>query len=177
MTADDKRLDILRKAIRDIPDFPKKGILFRDITPLLGDPKALRTTLDLLEERYRDEQLDRIVAVESRGFIFGCALADRLGIGFAPVRKPGKLPWKTVSVSYDLEYGSDTVEMHSDALEKGERVLLVDDLLATGGTAAATCELVERIGGKVVGAAFVVELLALKGREKIPNVPVFSLVD
>lgn len=176
MTADDKRLDILRNAIRDIPDFPKKGILFRDITPLLGDPEALRTTLDLLEERYRDTKLDRIVAVESRGFIFGCALADRLGVGFAPVRKPGKLPWKTVAVSYDLEYGSDTVEIHADAVGEGEQVLLVDDLLATGGTAAATWELVKRLGGEVVGAAFVVELEALRGRDKIPNVPVFSLV-
>jgi len=174
---DDNLLQIVKNGIRDVPDFPKEGILFRDITPLLGDPTALKATLDIMEKEYSGEVLDKIVAVESRGFIFGCALADRLGVGFVPVRKPGKLPWKTVSISYELEYGSDTVEMHEDALKAGEKVLLVDDLLATGGTAAATIKLVEKLGGELVGAAFVVELKALKGRALLGDVPVFSLVE
>ncbi len=172
-----KKLETVKNAIRDVPDFPKPGILFRDITPLLGDADALRATLDLLEEQYRGEKLDKIAAVESRGFIFGCALADRLKTGFIPVRKPGKLPWKTVQVSYDLEYGSDTVEMHQDAVKPGENVLLVDDLLATGGTAGATVELIRKLGGKIVGAAFVVELKDLDGRKALGDIPVFSLVD
>jgi adenine phosphoribosyltransferase len=173
---DDPRREVIRKAIRAIPDFPKPGILFRDITPLLGDPEAFRATIDLLHDRYVSERIDRIVALESRGFLFGAALGLRLGVGLAPIRKKGKLPGKKVSVSYALEYGTDTLEMHEDALSSGARVLIVDDLLATGGTAAAAAELVAKVGGQVVGASFVIELGFLNGRDKLKDIEAFSIL-
>ncbi|MFH1131171.1 MAG: adenine phosphoribosyltransferase [Pseudomonadota bacterium] len=164
----DPRIALMKEHIRDIPDFPKPGILFRDITPLLASPKAFGAAIDLLVERYQDKKVDHIVAVESRGFIFGGPLALRLGIALTIVRKPGKLPFKTHEVSYELEYGTSTLQIHQDALKKGARVVILDDLLATGGTAAATCKLAEKLGAKVVECAFAIELEALKGRENIP---------
>ncbi len=166
----------LADTIRSIPDFPKKGILFRDITTLLQDPRALHQTLDELEAHYRDSGVDCIAGIESRGFIFGAALADRMGTGFVTIRKPGKLPAETISAEYALEYGTDRIEMHADALQKGSRVLLVDDLLATGGTAAAACTLVEKAGGAVASCCFVVELAGLKGRDLLSGHDVFSLI-
>ncbi len=166
----------LKSFIRDVPDFPKKGILFRDITPALIDPAAFSLICDLLYKRYHDAGIDKIVSIESRGFIFASVLAFRLGKGFVPLRKPGKLPWKTVCESYELEYGRSTLEMHSDAVEPGDRVLVIDDLLATGGTAAAAVKLVENRGGTVDEIAFVIELGALKGREKLKGRAIFSLI-
>lgn len=157
----------LREFVRDVPDFPKPGILFRDITPLLADGRALETCLAALEERARKLAPDVVVGIESRGFIFGVPLASRLGVGFVPVRKPGKLPARTVAESYALEYGEDSIEIHEDALARGERVLVVDDLLATGGTASAAARLVRRLGAELVGLLFVIELGALGGREKL----------
>src|SRR3989338_2491339 len=148
----------LKELIRDVPDFPKKGILFKDITPLLKDPQALRMATDLLADVFRDKKIDQVVGIESRGFILSPILAYQLGVGFVPVRKKGKLPARTESVTYDLEYGQDTLEIHQDAIEKGMRVVIVDDLLATGGTAEAVVQLVDRLGGGVVGLAFLVEL-------------------
>ena len=162
--------------IRDIPDFPVKGILFKDITPLLQDPTAFRETVNALAAHYEGLAIDAVVAIESRGFIFGAPLAYRLGAGFVPVRKPGKLPAASTSVAYALEYGTNTLEMHLDAVLPGQKVLIVDDLLATGGSAAAAAELVERLGGQVVGLAFVVELEFLKGRARLNGRDVFSLV-
>lgn len=170
------RVAQIRDIIRDVPDFPKPGILFRDITPLLGSPVALRATLDLLEERFRGSALDRIVGMESRGFLFGAPLADRLGVGFAPIRKPGKLPCAVEAMTYALEYGTDTLEIHKDAIAAGQRVLVVDDLLATGGTARAAVDLVRRLGGEVVACAFVVELAGLQGRARLEGETVHSLV-
>jgi len=170
-------VDLIRDSIRDIPDFPKPGIVFKDITPLLADPAAFSRTLDLLAERYREQSIDRIVGIESRGFLFGAALADRLGVGFAPARKPGKLPYTSVREEYSLEYGTDAIEMHQDAIPEAGKVLIVDDLLATGGTAAAAIALVKKLGGDVVEVAFVVELGFLEGRAKLGDVPVFSLVN
>ncbi len=164
-------LTFLRETLRRIPDFPKPGILFRDITPLLSDPKAFKLVLDGLQEGLDAKEITKIVAMESRGFLFGTALADRLGLGFVPIRKPGKLPWKTKAVTYELEYGTDTLEIHADALDGNDRVWIVDDLLATGGTAKATVELVELLGAKVLGASFVVELEELQGRKVLENVP------
>jgi adenine phosphoribosyltransferase len=168
-------IDIAAK-IRAIQDFPKEGILFRDITPLLQDPAALRYTVDRLADYAASRQIDMIVGAESRGFILGAAMAYKLGVGFAPARKPGKLPWKTVSASYALEYGTDSLEMHEDAVRPGMRVLVHDDLLATGGTAKAKCDLVEKLGGVVAGLAFIIELVDLRGREKLAGYDVFSLV-
>lgn len=162
--------------IRPVPDFPTPGILFRDITPLLLDPDALRRTLGELARPYASERIDRVAAIESRGFIFGVPLALELGCGFVPVRKLGRLPRETRSREYALEYGRNHLEMHVDALEPGDRVLIVDDLLATGGTAAATAEIVEELGGEVVALAFVVELQALGGRGALGGRPVHSLV-
>jgi adenine phosphoribosyltransferase len=166
----------LAAIIRDIPDFPVKGILFKDITPLLREPKAYRQAVEQLAERYRGEEIDQVLAIESRGFIFGAALALELGAGFVPVRKPGKLPSDTIAVEYSLEYGTNRLEIHTDAIRPGERVLVVDDLLATGGSAQAAIELVERLGGKVVGAAFVIELQSLCGAERLAGYPVYSLI-
>jgi adenine phosphoribosyltransferase len=166
----------LRAYIRDIPDFPKPGILFKDITPLLAHPAAFRASIDQLQARYAGQKLDAIAAAEARGFIFGAPLAERLGVGFVPIRKPGKLPYATIALEYQLEYGSDRLEVHSDALEPGRRVLLLDDVLATGGTMKACCDLVERTGAQVVACAFVVELNFLSGRAKLAPHEVFSLM-
>lgn len=172
----DPRAALLRARIRDIPDFPKPGILFRDLTPLMGDGAAMRTTVEMLVEKIAPHRADTIVAIESRGFIFGAPAAVALGIGFAPVRKPGKLPWRTTRRTYDLEYGTDSLEMHADAVVQGTRVVIVDDLLATGGTAAATVDLVRAQGGLVVGVAVVVELELLRGRERLAGFPVDALI-
>ncbi len=166
----------LASTIRSVPDFPIEGILFYDITTLLKDSKALKASVDQLVDHYKDAGIDVVVGMESRGFIFGMPAAYQLGIGFVPVRKPGKLPAETVSESYDLEYGTNTLEIHVDAIEKGQKVLIVDDLLATGGTAKATCNLVEKLGGEIVGVAFVIELNFLNGREKLQGYDVFSLL-
>ena len=166
----------LKALIRDIPDFPKPGILFRDITTLLSDPAGLRYSIDTLASKIEDWQPEYIVGMESRGFIFGAALAYKLGIGFIPIRKPGKLPVAVWSVEYALEYGTDKLEIHQDAAPPGSRVAIVDDLIATGGTAAATAKLVREIGGDLVGCAFLIELDALDGRSHLPDVPIISLV-
>ncbi len=171
------KLDDLKSKIRDVPDFPIKGIMFRDITTLLDDTEAFRFVIDHLYDRYRDKEIDRLVAVESRGFIFGGALADRLGCGFVPARKAGKLPADTVEESYSLEYGTATLQLHADAIEKGQRILIFDDLLATGGTLAATAKLVERLGGEIVEIAVLIELTFLKGRELIKDYPFYSMVE
>ena len=172
----DPRVALLRSRIRDIPDFPKPGILFRDLTPLMGHGPSMRIAVEMLVEKVSPHAADAIVAVESRGFIFGAPVATSLGLGFAPVRKPGKLPWRTTRRTYDLEYGTDSLEMHADAVVEGTRVVIVDDLLATGGTAAATIELVRAQGGHVVALAVVVELELLKGRDRLGGVPVDSLL-
>jgi adenine phosphoribosyltransferase len=169
-------MDNLKRLIREIPDFPKPGILFYDITTLLKDKTGLRGAIDGLKAHYADTGIDTVLGIEARGFIFAPALAYALGAGFVPVRKPKKLPGESASVSYDLEYGSDTLEVHRDAIGEGHRVLIVDDLLATGGTAAATAKLVEQLGGQVVGLGFLVELTFLNGREKLPGKDVFSLL-
>lgn len=165
----------LEALIRDVPDFPKPGIIFKDITPLLADPDALKYTADQLAGQYADENIQLVTGIESRGFIFGSMIAERLDVGFAPIRKPGKLPAEKLSESYTLEYGTDTVEMHVDVVNPGSRVLMTDDLLATGGTMQAACRLVEKLQGIVVGASFVIELSFLRGREKLPC-PVHSLI-
>jgi adenine phosphoribosyltransferase len=176
MTKLAQKLALIRSTIREVPDHPRPGILFYDITPVLSTPAAFGACIDVLCERFRDSRLDRIVGMESRGFLFGCPMADRLGVGFVPVRKPGKLPCEVESVSYELEYGTDTLEIHTDAIEQGQRVLVVDDLLATGGTASAAVDLVRRLGGEVVSCAFVVELAFLAGRKRIQGEDIFSLV-
>ena len=168
--------DQLKKLIREIPDFPKKGILFYDITTLLKDKSGYAALLDQLAEHYIGKQVDLILGMEARGFIFGPALAYRLNAGFVPVRKPGKLPAATARVEYDLEYGSNALEVHTDAIEKGQRVLIVDDLLATGGTAQATAQLATTLGAQIAGLGFVVELDFLKGRDKLKTYDVFSLL-
>ena len=166
----------LEKFIRDIPDFPKPGIIFKDITPLLKDKAAFKKVIIDLADKYKSKKIDLVVAVESRGFIFGSALAHKLGIGFVPVRKKGKLPHKTINATYALEYGTDTLEMHADAILPGEKALIVDDLLATGGTAKAVTELIQKLQGKVAGIAFVIELEFLKGREKLKGYTINSLI-
>ncbi len=168
--------DGLKKLIREVPDFPKKGILFYDITTLLKDKLGFARLIDALSANYIGKDIDLVLGMEARGFIFGPALAYRLNAGFVPVRKPGKLPAETVKISYDLEYGSNALEIHKDAIGKGQRVLIVDDLLATGGTAVATAELANGLGAKIAGLAFVVELDFLKGRDKLANYDVFSLL-
>ncbi len=166
----------LTQFIRDIPDFPKPGILFRDITPLLANPLAFRSAIDLMALHYHGRQIDVIAAAEARGFVFAAPLAIELGIGFIPIRKRGKLPYRVHSLTYELEYGSDTMEMHQDALSPGHRVLLVDDLLATGGTMKACCELVEQTGATIAGCAFLVELAFLGGRQKLTPYDSFSVI-
>jgi adenine phosphoribosyltransferase len=166
----------LKKLIREVPDFPKPGILFYDITTLLKDPRGLRGVIDGLKEHYQNSGVDLVIGIEARGFIFAPAIAYALGAGFIPVRKPKKLPGERISVTYDLEYGSDTLEMHTGAVAEGHRVLIVDDLLATGGTAAATARLVEETGGTVAGLGFAVELTFLNGRQKLNGYDVFSLI-
>jgi adenine phosphoribosyltransferase len=169
-------MDHLKKLIREVPDFPKPGILFYDITTLLKDPTGLRDLTDSMVARYADNPPDVVLGIEARGFIFGPLMASRLGTGFIPVRKPGKLPAEKSRISYDLEYGQDTVEIHTDAIVEGQRVLVVDDLLATGGTARATCDLVESLGGKIHGLSFVVELTFLPGREKLEGYDIHSVL-
>lgn len=159
----------LTSYIRSIPDWPKKGILFRDITPLLGEAKAFAAAVDALADGFKNKNIDYVAAVEARGFIFGAAVAVKLNAGFVPIRKKGKLPFKIDSVTYDLEYGTDTLQVHVDAVKKGSGVLMIDDLLATGGTMAAACRLIEKIGARIEGIAFLIELKALKGREKIKD--------
>ena len=169
-------MDDLKQLIREVPDFPKPGINFYDITTLLKHPEGLRKTVDALAKSFEGERVDTVVGIEARGFIFAPALAYHLGAGFVPVRKPKKLPAECVSVSYDLEYGQDTLEMHRDAVGAGHRVLIADDLLATGGTAKAVCDLVEKLGGTVAGLGFVVELEFLPGRKKLEGYDVRSLI-
>lgn len=164
----------LNQYIRDIQDFPKEGILFKDITPLLANPKAVKECMALLLNNLKDRKIDIVVGVESRGFFFATLLAYELGAGFVPVRKPKKLPYKTISASYELEYGTDKLEVHSDAIKPGDRVLIHDDVLATGGTAKAVCELVERLGGEIVQCNFLMELSFLNGREKLGNREVYA---
>jgi adenine phosphoribosyltransferase len=166
----------LRDRVRDVPDFPKPGIVFKDLMPLVADAVYFRETIDRLAELARPRQPDIILGAEARGFIFGGALADRLGCGFVPARKPGKLPWNTVEATYDLEYGTDSLQVHADAIGKGTRVIVHDDVLATGGTARAKTELVEQLGGEVVGLLFVVELTFLNGRDKLTGYDVESLI-
>jgi adenine phosphoribosyltransferase len=166
----------LKKLIREVPDFPKPGILFYDITTLLKDPAGLRAVIDALQTHYQNVRIDIVLGVEARGFIFAPALALALGAGFVPVRKPKKLPAETVAISYQLEYGSDSLEIHKDAIQPGQNVLILDDLLATGGTAAAVAKLVEKLGGRVAGLGFVVELDFLHGRDKLAGYEVFSLL-
>jgi adenine phosphoribosyltransferase len=168
-----KKMD-LKQYIRSIPDWPKKGILFRDITPLLGDPRAFAAAVEALSADFSGAGVDYVAAVEARGFIFGSAVAEKLAAGFVPIRKKGKLPWQTERFTYDLEYGTDTLEVHRDAVRSGSKVLMVDDLLATGGTMAAACKLIEKIGGRVAGIAFLVELADLKGRAKLTGYKVTS---
>ena len=169
-------MDTLKAKIRHVPDFPKAGILFYDVTTLLRDPQGLRTTIDSLSLPYEGRGIDLVVGIESRGFILGAAVADRIGAGFVLVRKVGKLPSATIKASYSLEYGTDSLEMHKDAIEPGQRVLIVDDLLATGGTAAAAVSLVKQLGGKVEGLAFLIELLELKGRDKMPGEQITTIL-
>ncbi|WP_026110224.1 adenine phosphoribosyltransferase [Flavobacterium sp. WG21] len=164
----------MKKYIRDIQGFPKKEILFKDITPLLNDPIARKETVFILAESLKGQKIDKVVGAESRGFFFGILLAQELNAGFVPVRKPNKLPYDTISASYELEYGTDSLEMHTDAIKKGDRVLIHDDVLATGGTAKSVCELVERLGGEIVQCNFLMELSFLNGREKINSYPIFS---
>jgi len=166
----------LKGIIRDIPDFPKKGVIFKDITTLLEDGKSFQRMVDLLSHRYWDKKIKRIIGVEARGFILGAALAYKLGVGITLVRKPGKLPNKTIKKTYALEYGTDTLEIHADALQPGDRVLIADDLLATGGTVAAVVELVESLGAELVDCAFLAELDFLEGRKRLPQDKVFSLI-
>lgn len=166
----------LKQFIRDIPDFPIEGIMFRDITTLLAHPDAFRVAIDGLLTPYKGEQIDKVVVIESRGFIFGTPMAYQLNAGVVPVRKPGKLPAETLTEEYSLEYGTNTLQIHADAIEKGERVIIVDDLLATGGTVEASIRLVEKLGGEIVGISFLAELMDLNGRDRVGDYPYYSLV-
>ena len=166
----------LKKYIADIPDFPEPGVIFRDVTPLLANKDAYQESIQLISEFAKDKKVDVIVGPEARGFLFGCPVAYKVNAGFVPVRKPGKLPRETVSASYDLEYGKNEVHIHADSIKPGENVVIIDDLLATGGTVEATIQLVEQLGGKVVGIAFLIELEALKGREKLKDYNVYSVL-
>lgn len=168
--------DYLKGLIRDIPDFPKEGILFRDITTLLKDIKGLKDVIDIFSERYKDKGIKYILGADARGFIFGAAIAYNIGAGFVPIRKKGKLPYKKITESYDLEYGSNAIEIHEDAIEKGDKVVIVDDLLATGGTAKAMIDLVNKLGGNIEELAFLIELEDLDGRSKLGNEKVFSIL-
>lgn len=170
-------IEEIKMRIRDVPDFPKKGIVFKDITTLLKSGPAFREVIDILGERYQGKEIDAVVGVESRGFILASALAYRLETGMVPVRKPGKLPAATFRASYELEYGKDELEIHQDAFQERDRILIIDDLLATGGTGLATAELVEKIKGEIIEIAFLIELTFLKGREKLKGYPVFSLIE
>ena len=170
-------MEQLRRIIRDVPDFPKEGIVFKDITPLLGDPASFRKAINFMAEPLAEREFDALIGIESRGFIFAAALAYELNKGHIPVRKPGKLPADTVQVTYDLEYGSDTLEMHADAIASGQRVVIVDDVLATGGTARGVADLVEKVGGRVEAFSFLIELDFLKGRERIADYEIQSVLN
>jgi adenine phosphoribosyltransferase len=172
-----KSCEYIKSKVRSIPDWPIKGVIFRDITTLLQDPAAHREICSIFYNRYADKNIDKIVGIDARGFLFGSVLAYKLGVGFVPVRKNGKLPYKTISESYTLEYGQETIEIHEDALVPGERVVVIDDLMATGGTIAAAVNLVEKLGGDIVECAFVVELPDLKGKQKLGNRQVFSIIE
>lgn len=167
---------LLEKSIRSIPDFPKPGILFRDVTTLIQNKTAFKKAVDLLAKKYKGKGFDKVVGVEARGFIFGAAVAHKIGAGFIPVRKKGKLPFKTISTTYELEYGTDTLEIHQDAISAGEKILIIDDLLATGGTVKAVIELVKQLAGEIAGIGFVIELVDLHGKDKFKEYPVYSLV-
>ncbi len=167
---------MLKELVRDIPDFPKEGIIFKDITPLLQNPSSLKEIVDKFSDHYANRKIDVIVGAEARGFLFGPAVAINLNAGFVPVRKPGKLPYETASMTYDLEYGTDTLQIHKDAVKAGDNVLMLDDLLATGGTMVASCKLVESIGGKITGCAFLIELGFMIGKEMLSKYDVFSLI-
>ena len=167
----------LKKAIRSIPDWPIKGVIFRDLTTLMLDPAAFKESCDIFYNRYKDMGIEKIVGIDARGFVFGAVLAYHLNIGFVPVRKKGKLPYTTISESYSLEYGEDVLEIHEDALKKGERVIIIDDLIATGGTVGATAKLVEKLEAEIIECAFVVELPDLKGRDQIKNHKVFAIIE
>ena len=169
-------MDYIRNLIRDIPDFPKKGIVFKDITPVLSDIKALRLSVEKMAEPFMNQNIDVVVGIESRGFLFGTPIADILDASFVPVRKPGKLPWKTKKVSYKLEYGTDSLEIHLDAMEEGQNILIVDDLLATGGTAEATCKLISKLDATIKGFSVLVELEFLEGRKRLNQYNVHSIV-
>ncbi len=169
-------MEELKRLIRNIPDFPKKGILFRDITTLIGRSEGFRKAVDELAQEYADKNIEFVVGIEARGFILGGAVAYRLGAGFVPVRKEGKLPYRTITATYELEYGKDTLALHEDSIRKGSRILIVDDLLATGGTASCVTKLVERLGGKIIGIIFLIELTDLKGRDKLKDYPVHSII-
>jgi adenine phosphoribosyltransferase len=173
---DDTGVEPLRRLIRDVPDYPKPGIVFKDITPLLADPAGLSLAVELLTQPFRSQHIDLVVGAESRGFIFGTAVARNLSAGFIPIRKPGKLPCETLSAEYELEYGTDTLEMHTDALSGARNVLMVDDLLATGGTMAASCDLVEKLGGQIIGVTVLIELTFLNGRDKLKRYPLHSVI-
>lgn len=176
MMKQDKLIKKLKESIRDIPDFPKKGIVFKDITTLLKDGKKFKSAVDCIIARYKNKKIDKVVAIEARGFILGSAIAYKLGSGIVPVRKKGKLPYKTNSIEYELEYGKDSLEIHEDAIEPNDSILIVDDLLATGGTMNAVCDLVERSKGKITGIAFLIELSFLKGRRKLKGRDIFTLI-
>lgn len=167
----------LKETIRSIPDWPIKGVIFRDLTTLMQKPQAFKESCDILYERYQDMDIDKIVGIDARGFVFGAVLAYKLGIGFVPVRKKGKLPCKTIQETYSLEYGEDTLEIHEDAVKKGEKVIIVDDLIATGGTVGATVKLVRKLGADIVECAFIVELPDLKGRDQIQDCKVFAITE
>ena len=167
----------LKETIRSIPDWPIKGVIFRDLTTLMQNPQAFKESCDILYDRYKDMSIDKIVGIDARGFVFGAVLAYKLGIGFVPVRKKGKLPWKTIQETYSLEYGEDTLEIHEDAVEKGEKIIIVDDLIATGGTVGATVKLVKKLGADIIECAFIVELPELKGRDQIQDCKVFSITE
>jgi len=167
---------LLEKSIRNIADFPKPGIIFRDVTTLIQNKVAFKKSIDLLAKQYKGRRIDKVVGVEARGFIFGSAIAYKIGASFVPVRKKGKLPYKTISTTYALEYGTDTLEIHQDAISPGEKILIIDDLLATGGTVKATADLVNQLGGKILGIGFVIELIDLHGKAKLKDYPVYSLV-
>ncbi|MFQ5911914.1 MAG: adenine phosphoribosyltransferase [Nitrospinota bacterium] len=169
-------MEDLKRMIRDIPDFPRKGVIFKDITTLLSNAKAFATAIDLIGDRYIDQKVDLVVGAEARGFVFGAALAYKLNAGAILIRKTGKLPYRTVKTLYELEYGTDELEIHEDAISEGNRVLLVDDLLATGGTASAAVDLIKKLKGDIVGLAFLIELTFLKGRERLTEFEVFSLI-
>jgi adenine phosphoribosyltransferase len=170
-------LEFIKSKIRTIPNFPKPGIMFRDITTLFQDPKAMRKTIEILHKRYKDKKIDYVAGIEARGFIVGGSLAEKLNCGFIPIRKKGKLPYEVERQEYDLEYGTDIIEIHKDALKPGQRILIVDDLIATGGTAKAACDLIRKLGGEIVECSFIIDLPELGGKQKLANYPVFTLIE